>query len=219
MKIIGITTCVGYADLLSQSLSRWKHGLDKLIVCTSPKDDATQRLCVHRGVAPCITDEFYRHGAAFNKSGAMDEALRFADLIGRDWVLFFDADIVPPKDWREKIERWELQPGKLYGASRIDDKGLSIPDGELAGFFQLWHMTDPVAQDRPLLGNWHNASGYDSAFVGRWPQERRVILDLTVTHLGDPGQNWCGVANAAGMQAMLEERGRRGGWKHERILN
>ena len=95
--------------------------------------------------------------------------------------------------------------------------GRPVQDCELGGFFQLFHATDPALTVRPLFGSWHNASGYDSAFLERWPESHRTILPLTVTHLGRTGIHWCGRDNRAGMGAMQAERREQGGWRHERL--
>jgi hypothetical protein len=229
MKIFGITVCVDYSDRLAQTLALWRNGLDGGVVITSTRDQATQDLCSANGVPCFCTDVFYVGGAAFNKSGAIDQALAaiegapacllwFVDPHEDEWYLLFDADVVPPADWRSRVEAAQPRSGNLYGASRRDSSGGAVRDTELAGFFQLFHMSDPAAADRPLLGSWHNASGYDSQFIRRWPLDRRVIIPgLELEHLGEPGQDWCGRGNAAAMLAMRTERARRGGYQHERI--
>lgn len=215
MNISGITTCVGYAGLLEQGIARWKAGLDRVAVMTSPADSDTVDLCVRERVTAISTVAFKRDGAAFNKAAAMEDGLALS--VPNDWVLFFDADIVPPPDWRAQLESHAPTPGNLYGARRIKDTRRAIWDGELAGFFQLWHVSDPVAQDRPLLGSWQSAGSYDSEFMFRWEPERRIILPLAMVHLGEDGRNWCGVGNSAGMERLIAERRRRGGYRHERL--
>lgn len=215
MRIHGLTVCVNYADLLDRGLDAWLAGLDSLLVVTAPGDSATLRLCEHRWVRPHVTEAFYAAGACFDKAGAMQEAVE-RSLPWKDWVLFFDSDIVPPRDWLAQVQAPWPECGHLYGAERWQD-GARYPDRELGGFFHLFHADDPAVQSRPLLGRWHNASGYDSAFEQRWPLHRRIRLPLRVEHLGAPGSNWCGRDNAPGMEAMWAERRRRGGWRHERI--
>jgi hypothetical protein len=215
MRIAGLTVCVDYADLLGRSLPRWAAGLDDLVVVTAPRDAATLELCRECGVRTLATDVFWDRGAAFNKAAAME--LGLATLPQDEWVLLFDADIIPPQTWRQQVELSNCRPGRLYGARRHEEGGQPINDGELAGFFQLWHGTDPAAQDRPLLGSWSNCSAYDSEFMRRWPPERRFILPLDVTHVGRPGQNWCGRGRSAEMMRMFFERARHGGYRHEQL--
>jgi hypothetical protein len=217
MKISALCVCVDYADLLRPSLARWASGLDDLLVVSSKSDMATYNLCASLGVPCHATDVFYEAGAAFNKAAAMDLAL---ERLRRDeWLLAFDADVVPPADWKARLESLSPACGNLYGAVRTDGTGKRINDGELAGFFQLWHADDPVAQERPLFGSWHNASAYDSEFMRRWPADRRVILPIELEHQGPRGTNWCGRGNHQGMLAMQFERSRRGGYRHERLIS
>ena len=215
MKITGITTSVGYADKLARGLALWRDGLDALTVVTRATDRATLALCESTGVPTLCTEAFTRDRAAFNKAAALDDGLLAA--APSDWVLFFDADIVPPSDWRQVVEFAEPVCGSIYGARREFEDGRWIGDGELAGYFQLWHIADPATQGRPLLGSWMNASGYDSTFIERWAEERRIILPLTLTHLGQPCRNWCGIGNVAGMTKLHKDRKRFGGYKHERL--
>jgi hypothetical protein len=221
MRISGITVCVGYADYLAQSIERWidypgnLNGLDEWIIVTTPQDHATRELCQRYDLKQHLTDVFHANGAAFNKAAAMDEAL--AVLRPKEWVAFIDADVIPPIHWLFKVETLAPSPGSLYGGVRTTCTGNRIIDTELAGFFQLWHASDPVTQEWPLLGSWHNASAYDSEFMRRWPAEKRVILPVTFSHLGLPGVNWCGRDNPLGMSNMRAARRENHGYQHERI--
>jgi hypothetical protein len=225
MQIHGLTVCVNYADLLAQSLDRWLHGLTSLTVVTDLHDLDTVTLIgeqIADTPGPPLrlfrTDAFYLDGAAFNKGRAMQEARR-QKVVGRrqgDWDLFFDADVIPPVDWLDRIKAANPQPGRLYGARRQHEDGRLIPDGEIAGFFQLFAASDPLGQ-QPLDVHWRHAGNYDSTFQSRWPRERREFLPLTLIHRGETGQNWHGRDNRVAQLAMHLERQRRGGWQHETI--
>jgi glycosyltransferase involved in cell wall biosynthesis len=218
VKLSAITVCVNYSEFLGQSLARWKAGTDELIVVTHPGDIATKALCSGFGVRCHPTARFYQSGAAFNKAGALNQAISETGILDRaDWFAFVDADVVPPADWREQLEDADLRGGNLYGARRFAEDGRLIPDGELAGYFQLFSAADPAAQGRPLLIEFSHAGCYDSVFMARWPLARRIFLPLDLVHLGDCGRNWCGRGNDQAMGAMLHERRRRGGWQHERL--
>jgi len=221
MNISGLTVCVDYAPLLARSLPLWQAGCDALVVVTSPGDQATQTLCADHRVTSYQTDAFWREGAQFNKAAAMVEALGcvrpHAALFApgeawfgawQDWLLFFDADVVPPANWRALIRQAKPLVGNLYGARRLTEHGDRVPDGELGGFFQLFHADDPCAQRRPLLDTrWRHAGGYDSEFEFRWPPHlRRRIPGLDLVHHGEPGRNWCGVGNEAAMRALMHRR-------------
>jgi len=206
-----LTVCVGYDDFLAIGLDRWRHNVDRLIVVTTPQDDQTLALCDHNDVTAHTTNAFYGGDAAFNKGLAIEEArTRWGQ---NDWLLFFDADIIPPADFREQLQNTILQPGRLYGPWRrqcdtnellatvmqSDTWDLSalplVSDGEMAGYFQLFHATDPRLPDRNALWmdtQWPHAGGYDSRFQARWPRRLHSRLPFEVVHLGPHGTNWHG---------------------------
>ncbi len=209
-----LTVCVEYDDLLRLTLPRLLRHFDWLLVVTSPADDRTQYLVAQtvaeamagdeaRKVQLHVTDAFTRGGATFNKGLAIEEGL---DVLGRDgWLAIVDADIVLPSTPIPNPQ--SLIPGFLYGPARrrmcVDpaawDRGDDwsahpfIQDHELAGFFQLFHASDPALWERPWYGiDWRHAGGCDSVFQAKWPAERRVRLPFEVLHLGPDGTNWHG---------------------------
>lgn len=238
MRIHGLVVCVNYSDLLARSLSIWSRTLASLCVVTTPNDAETIRLvCATVGsqlfdelnplVRPTVrlfqTDAFTRDGAAFNKGRAMQEA-RDALLsplathpLPLDWTLFFDADVIPPSNWLDVVRAADPEPGWLLGCRRCEEDGTPIKDGEIAGYFQLFHSADPRAAE-PLDIWWAHAGNYDSRFAHRWPGNLKgFIPGLTLIHQGERGSNWCGRGNQAAMSELHAERIRRGGWQHESI--
>lgn len=207
MKISGLTVCVDYADLLQNSLSRWCRGLDRLIIVTTPTDEATLDLCRRWGIPSHQTDAFYRDGAAFNKGLAISEAVEQCNWL-EDWQLLFDADIVPPENWRQIVEVARPEPGFIYGAVRQLESGERFSDrSEIPGYFQLFHASDKNSQRKPLLDTtWRHAGGMDSEFHQRWPHNRKRWLDMTLIHQGEPGMNWHGRGNYEATARMLMER-------------
>jgi len=226
MRIHGMTVCVNYADILAHGLSRWLGGLDGLLVVTTPGDKATEELLQGTMAKRFQTNAFYEDGAAFNKGRAMAEAVEC--MPWTDWLLFFDADVVPPQDWRRIVTLSDPKPGLLHGASRvmctgpeqIDAQGLPLVtiDGTGVGFFQLVHASDPALKARPVFEtDWLHAGNYDNGFMARWPHKLRRRLPLTLYHIG-PRDQWFGRGNDAAFDAMQAERKRRGGhWQHERV--
>lgn len=240
--LCGMTVCVTYSDLLSRSIQRWASGLDRLVVVTSTADTATQALAGRAGVELYTTDVFYANGAKFNKGAAILEASREAGFrVDGDWLLLFDADIVPSVNWRAELDALAPVPGNLYGAKRwqlAEDQpipagdarpGPPMPQGWVIGFFSLFHATDPLAfpADRPWIDPWWpHAGSYDTHFSNRWtrrtPWDRpwipgepttghQIVLPLTTYHLGEERTHWHGRGNVADMKAMLEARKRHGG--------
>ena len=209
MTLSGLTVSVDYADLLAKSLPLWFQGCDKLLVVTTARDKATIDLCSnYDGILVHITDAFYRYGAVFNKGLAISEAIEVFDYLD-DWMLLFDADVIPTQGWRGIVETSGIQPGNLYGARRVMEDGTGNPhdNWELPGYFQLFHATDQNVQRRPLMDcSWIHAGGFDSEFQARWTREHKHRLSLTLTHQGQHGRNWFGRFNTQQMDKLLEDR-------------
>lgn len=210
MLIDAICVSVDYSSLLAPSLATWQAGCRYFTIVTSLEDRATQELASHNGTQLLTTDAFYRDGAFFNKGRAIQEAREA--FPHPDWTLLVDADVVPPANWLEVLQYAEPRPGFLYGARRQTEGGTMIADGELAGFFQLFHASDPNAG--PLPTRYIHAGNYDSEFMMRWPGNRQVILPLVLTHQGEPGRNWCGVGRDAELAAIRKQRRHRS-WRRE----
>jgi hypothetical protein len=231
MTIHGLTVCVDYAEFLSVGIFRWLDGLASLTIVTSPHDEETMALArVDPKVQIVVTDLFYRDGAAFNKGRAM-EAARL-EMPWTDWILFFDADVVPPDDWGRQIADINPYPQALHGAYRfegdrdhLDDRGqppcaYDVPG---VGYFQLFHSTDPrvqTAPGEPLIDVcWTHAGNYDNRFMDRWRAEgiRVRPLPFRLAHIGER-ENWFGRGKREDFLAMQAERRRRGGrWDHETL--
>lgn len=223
MKIHALTVCVNYADLLALSIGRWRESIESLVVVTDLRDEASAELARRHKCDLHQTDAFTRDGATFNKGCAIEEARQ--RMPWRDWILFFDADIVPEAGWIDKLSN--CQPGKLYSARRLeclnvqDIDSPSLPviktDGVGVGYFQLFHATDPHAQGAPLIETcWKHAGVYDSHFMHRWEDRDRQLLPLRLVHVGER-DNWWGRGNKQAFQQMQDERRRLGGIEHERI--
>lgn len=226
MRITGLTVCVDYAEHLAKSIQLWKDGLDEFVVITSFTDWATEQLCRDNGVVRYPTGAFWSDGAKFNKGRAIAEA--FEELLPRQsdnrWILFFDSDIEPPKDWMEELDDCEseglIHKNYLHGAFRCDPQTKRIiSDPDIAGFFHLAHTSCPHMKRQPIVDvHWYHAGNYDSTFQNRWPKERRIRLPLMLIHHGEPGKNWCGVGHAEDVKKLHAERKkRRGRWDHETV--
>ena len=200
MKISALTTCVGekYARYLNNSLRIWLETCDEVVVVT---DLATRRNAgvnwIYWDRAICVTtDVFTAYGASFNKGAALSEG--FAAIKDPEWILNFDADVLPPANWRELVEP-RLSVGKLHGCShRYREDGSQIPDADypnIWGFFHLWNVADPHTWKRPVFeSDCGHAGNYDHTFMTQWPETERVDLwpDLKLIHQGEPRQSWFG---------------------------
>ena len=220
MKLSAITVCVDYSEHLSQSLCRWRDGVDNLLVVSSPGDGDTITMCQENGVQCLQTNCFWMNGAKFNKGLAISQGFltMLPKLRQDDWVLFFDADIIPEESWREKIRLETLDPSCLYGAWRHDERGKKINDPGVCGWFFLANMQSPGMQKQPIMPvEFYHAGCYDSVFADRWPQDKRKVLPLHLTHLGETWENWCGVGNSAAMEELLKGRRQGRPWQRETI--
>jgi len=224
MKINGLVCCVDYWQWLTPNLGRWFEGLDSLTIVTSTE----QTLPELQGITLVRTDLFYKDGAVFNKGRAMEYARRI--MPWTDWILFFDADVIPEKGWKAKIEAQNPQPGSLYGCWRLDARCVSdvdnpglqrFPtDAPGVGYFQLFHSTDPVVNGPlPLIAtNFVHGGNYDNIFMDRWRNSARPIrsLDLRLVHVGER-DNWFGIGHREMFAAMQKARSRGQNWRNEVI--
>lgn len=223
MKIKGLCVCVNYTDLLTVSLDRWDTGLDDLLIVTSPADKATLSLCRSCRVPYYQTNVFYANGARFNKGAALSEAVIATDLRKwGEWLLLFDADIVPPADWRHTVDRCNPQPGRLYGAwrwenpegTKLEDinwrNGRMIPQSWVIGYFCLFHLSDPRVPADPMFEcHWTHAGNYDTSFSWLWPRGPaglQEFLPIRTVHLGLQRENWLGRGRRDELVAMLGAR-------------
>jgi hypothetical protein len=128
------------------------------------------------------------------------------------------ADVIPPKGWSEALSK--IQVGNLYGAHRYIN-GKRVVDGEIAGFFQLFHTNDINMLCTPYIPTqYYHAGNYDSELQSRWKHEFKRKLDIELEHLGDVGKNWCGVGNEHEVEKLHKNRKtNRVGWKSETVEN
>lgn len=223
MKIHGLVVSVNYAPELAKSIGLWMNGLESLVVVTDLVDDATVELADKHGVTAFRTDAFTRHGAHFNKGMAQQEAWECVPK--DDWLLSIDADVIPPADWKEQVERANPQLGFLHGCYRYEETGRRIADDTHGyGYFQLFHASDPIAQRDPFFDTfWYHAGNGDSMIMLRWRDCGKLAppLPLKLVHPGGKSENWFGRGEREKFEAMQRERRRRGGgWpsiQHERI--
>jgi len=163
-----IVVSVDYHDLLAITLPKNSQHFEKTLVVTAPHDEKTIRTAEQiPNVEVLKTDAFYQLGATFNKGCAMEIGLR---RLGKDgWIVVWDADTLFP----DSIDIPDKQIGKLYGARRkvahnkhwlnfsaLEDESFYPDEGEIPGYFQMFHAEDPVLKNRDIwypvdCKNWH----------------------------------------------------------------
>lgn len=208
-RIAGLVVCVGdtYAQTLEATLPRWLHTLDSLCVVTRPDDQSTLQVLEDYAcdkLRVFTTDCFDKDGATFNKGRAMSEAVHAGAVDTSAWVLTFDADVLPPLDWRKDLQ---LRRNVIYGTRRVSSitatsalghqlvAGQDIDThGDPIGAFSLFWGQAPEAAKSPMFAvSYPSAGGVDSEFVWRWPPSRRRLLPILLLHYGRPFSNWFGV--------------------------
>ena len=220
-KIEAVVACVGFDDLLEESLRHNLPHLDSLIVVTSPTDAKTVQVCRRFGAEVIQTDAF---GPQFAKGGGLNVGLGYFKY--RGWRMVLDADILLPDNFRRiLLNHTALDRNCLYGADRVDLVGreeldllpASQPQWGLReevftglpirsrlvtrasgylplGYFQLWHATC----QKPYPSSADGAGLDDVLFAQLWPAtHRRLLPSVIVYHLcvNPPtlGENWDGV--------------------------
>ena len=198
-----VMICVDFADILEQTLPRNRHHFQQLVVMTHPDDHATIAVCQRNDVECVLTEVFYERGAEFNKFAALEMGL---DYVGRaGWILIMDCDIVLPNRIPDSFVPTE---GCLYTPRRRDLRAWQdgiLPDQlwkryryvnareEFAGYYQLFHGSDPVLSQQPWFGrDWRWAGTADTFFQRRWKANRQIRPPFEVLHLGIPYANWAG---------------------------
>lgn len=221
MRVNILLVCIDngcYADHLEKSLPVWMKHAASVTVVTDLKDERTPIVAHKYGALLHRTNIFYEDGRLFGKYAAMEEA-RVKVMPYYDWILFTDADILPPDDWLEQIKKANPSIGDLYGCSRVMDSGkVTKAVGEIAGFFQLFHVDDPSVRQTPILNPaWLHCGNGDSELAFRWPPENRIHLPIEVRHFGPDGVNWCGADKPEEMIRIRIDRQKGRNWRSEVI--
>jgi len=209
MHIIGITVCVDYSDYLAATIDSKLQCCDTLIVATVDSDAATRQLIeINRRKHPSndfkIVDgllprtAIVRNEACFNKSHLVSESqslayrLCHAESIKNPAFLLIDADIFLPANARDIIIEHATDKEALYGVERLDFATPARYHSKIgvkyrqkfAGYFQLYfepkhYPAHSIACDK-----------CDVEFASQF--KRKVLLPLTVGHIGPERVNWKG---------------------------
>ena len=200
-EIVAITVAVNYADILKHVLNQNSTFFKKWVIVTSPDDVQTMSLINNSNKANIqllIYNDFYIKGSMFNKGGA----LRFAQEhvyhnYKNENVLILDADILLPINFLKKLPL-RVENNTLYGVSErldywsVDDFNNDINphlhsgSKQFVGFFQLYKQSAAYKYERSV-----NCSKCDDKFRNMF--KKKILLDLSVKHLGRPRGNWDGV--------------------------
>jgi len=210
--------CVSYSDYLEIALP-WniKHW-NKTVVVTSPEDSQTAEVAKQCGAQVVTSSNYRTRNASFNKGSMLNAGVAALDY--DDWVMFTDADILFPPNFREIFDQHAWNPGTLYYATRLHTPSgdprqwveTYKRDPELAtslqlsdplvnqnpwGYFQLFHSTDRSLRRpgrAPCSEDFFSAGGVDKNFMEQWPPDKRQLTSIEVIHIdhGSHTHNWSG---------------------------
>lgn len=117
IKIEAITTCIGYADFLAETVKYNASFFDRWIIITSPNDENTREVCRKYSLECLLTEDHCLKKGEFNKGRIVDRGLMHLSKEG--WRLHIDADIIIPPKFKHGLLSAELQEDNLYGVDRI----------------------------------------------------------------------------------------------------
>lgn len=119
LRLEAVTVCVGFADILDETLARNYPHFDNFIVVTSHCDKATHAVAKKHGARLVPTDLLGKNGRVFNKGAAINAGMGHFQYHG--WRLHLDADIFVPDNFRRVLfNHSHLDKNCLYGCDRID---------------------------------------------------------------------------------------------------
>ncbi len=204
MRIEAVIVCENYGDFLAETLPQNSSQLDHLVVVTNPKDKETQNVCNKYSITCVQTDCMHEDGDAFNKGRAIN--LGLGHLRGLDWILHLDADILLPHNFRNLLQRAKLIKENLYGADRVNARGIDHFDAhkaELTPAYSQGYFIEPPAafplgariihhehgytpigyfqlwnkcMGKKYPVNQGNAEHTDVLFAAQWTRQQRVLL-------------------------------------------
>jgi aminoglycoside phosphotransferase (APT) family kinase protein len=209
---VGIV-CINYSDFLRHTLPQTLRGFSDVTIITAQEDQDSIRLAKSLGAKVFVSDLWFQNGAAFNKSGAINQWLSLQPLA---WILILDADVYLPDAFRLNLA--ELNPQHLYSIprricelewdwvcpeSQRPEYPLAIPPvhngrvwrrptsqpAALSGYFHLWNRGTSGQLFYPPSPN---AAEYDVEFALKFPEAQRHYLPGDVIHLGPVKRNWSG---------------------------
>jgi hypothetical protein len=123
LRLEGVTTCVGFDDVLDETLTHNHAHFDTLIVVTKHSDRATQKVCQKHGAICVQTDLFGKNGRHFNKGAAVNAGFDHFQYHG--WRVHLDSDIVLPDNFRRLLfNHTHLDQSCIYGLDRMDVVGI-----------------------------------------------------------------------------------------------
>ncbi len=198
MKLIAITICVNYDDILAHMLQQNSKFLDKWFIITTPDDIKTINLIKNFGnenIQILIYNDFYKNNVKLNKGGGLLFAQQYIEKnYSSSNILVLDADVYLPNNFADKLPE-SLEDEVLYGVQRTDYWTLKDFINEtnphhwkkafFQGYFQLYKQNKKY-----MYTSSFNCAVCDDVFRDKF--KKKIMLDICVKHLGQNGPNWNG---------------------------
>lgn len=122
LRLEAVVTCVGFDDILDETLYWNHHQVDTMIVVTSHEDVKTQLVCKKHSTICVVTDLFHKNGRPFNKGAAVNVGMGHFQYHG--WRMHLDADIALADNFRRILfNHTSLDPACIYGCDRVNVVG------------------------------------------------------------------------------------------------
>lgn len=201
LDLFAITIAVNYNDIFKHMLGPNSKFFKRWFIVTSPDDKQTISLIKSlrkHNVKLLIYNDFYIKGSKFNKGGALKFAQEFVySKFCNTNMLILDADILLPPDFMQRLPK-TLDDNVLYGVSeRLDYWSIEDYNNnknphrhpfskQFIGFFQLYKQSSKYKYQQSF-----NCSDCDMKFKDMFT--KKILLDLSVKHLGRKQDNWDGV--------------------------
>ena len=219
MKLLAVTICINYADYLECVIENRRH-FDRWMIVTVPTDRATHELCAKHGIECMDSAVLEADGRDFNAvdnkgpvlNEGMDALFWSEPQTGKSeslstWMVVVDADVLLPRDFRQRVQALPLEAGFLYGMSgrkicetreQFETLRACEPwdvmaerNSQALGYFNLF--CPDVRPDRCVIRSGESVWEHDDyLFTTSFAPERRRVLPFTAIHLGNYGKNWRG---------------------------
>lgn len=115
---------VNYSDFLDFVIPLNLCQFDEIIVLTVKSDIACKKVCEKYDKVRClIFDDLVlkTNGKNFNKGALYNKGLEYLDSINySDWLVFTDADILFPDNFKQMVKNLEFKKRVLYTLHRYD---------------------------------------------------------------------------------------------------
>jgi hypothetical protein len=200
MDIICITISVNYDDILKEIMYQNAKFFKIWYIVTASNDLDTINLVNNSNISniKLLYYDDFKTNANFNFGGSRKFAQEYV-LNNHDScnILLLDSDIYLPNNFIDIISQITIKDDTIYGvAERIDyftlddflnnnNQHINLCGKDFIGFFQLYKSSDKYKYEDSI-----NCGGCDNIFRNKFTE--KITLNISVKHLGCPGENWDG---------------------------